>query len=345
MNKIIGFDKLRDGTQIKKVILSNKKYIIECISLGATLTSFQIKDDMEKTVDVVLGYNQSQQYIDDPTHFGMTIGRYANRIANGRFVLDNKVYYIDKNHQGNSLHSGKACICWHNWKTSLFTHNGNPGVKFETISIEGEDNWPGTVKISSSYELTEDGKLILTHIANTNSSTYVNLTNHSYFNLSGNCQKNVLNYSFKCDATNFVEVDDYAIPSGSLIDTTNTPFDFKNFHSIGERISEIKGYDHCLVFPKYDKSLKHRATLVSTIDNLKMEISTTLPAMQIYTSNNLKRTTINKCGKSCIPFGAICLETQYFPDSPNHNNFPSTRLDSDDEYREITVYQLQKITK
>jgi aldose 1-epimerase len=343
MNKIIEFDKLSDGTQIKKVILSNKKYKAECISLGATLTSFQIKDDKNKTIDVVLGFNQSQQYIDDPTHFGMTIGRFANRIANGRFVLDDKIYNIDKNNNGNSLHSGRACICWHNWTTLLFTHNGNPGVKFETISMGGEDDWPGTLKITSSYELTEDGKLILIHKANTNFPTYVNLTNHSYFNLSGNCQNDVLDYNFICDAINYVEVDEFGIPSGRLLETINTPFDFKTSHIIGERLSKINGYDHCLVFPEYDKSLKQRATLLSENDNLKLEVSTTLPAMQIYTSNNLKNSTINKCGKNCIPYGAICLETQYFPDSPNHNNFPSTRLNAEEEYCEKTVYQLKNI--
>lgn len=343
MNKIIEFDKLKDGTKIKKVILSNKKYKVECISLGATLTSFQIKNEMNKTHDVVLGYNTSQHYIDDPTHFGMTIGRFANRIANGRFVLDGKVYDIDKNNNGNSLHSGKVCICWHNWETSLFTNNGNPGVKFETISKEGDDNWPGTLKITSSYELTEDGQLILIHCAKTTSPTYVNLTNHSYFNLSGDCTQDVLNYEFKCDATNYLEVDKNYIPNGKLHETHNTPFDFKNFRQIGERINEVNGYDHCLVFPDYDKTLKKRAELKSEKDNIKMTVSTTLPGMQIYTSNNLKKTTVNKCGKNCIPYGAICLETQYFPDSPNHQNFPSTRLNSDSEYKEITIYKLEKI--
>ncbi len=345
MIKIFEFDKLNDGTQIKKVILSNGNYKIECISLGATLTSFQIIKSNNDATDIVLGYNKSQHYIDDPTHFGMTIGRFANRIANAKFVLDGKEYNIDKNNHGNSLHSGKACVCWHNWNTYVYTKNGNPCVEFETISLEGDDNWPGTLKIISSYELSPYGELILTHRATTTAPTYVNMTNHSYFNLSGNCQENVLNYELLCDATSYVDVNDYALPSGKILSTQNSPFDFTKPHLIGDRINEINGYDHCVIFPNYDKTLKHRATLTSQENKLRLELSTTLPAMQIYTSNNLKTSTINKCGKHCIPYGAICLETQYFPDSPNHDNFPSTRLNPSDEYFERTIYKLSEIIK
>jgi len=342
MNKIINYDKLRNGTKIKKAILKNGNYKIECISLGATLTSFQI---ISENKDIVLSFNSSQQYIDDPTHFGMTIGRYANRIYKGRFELDGKVFEIEKNNNGNSLHSGKACLCWKNWETSLFYHDGNPVVQFQTISKEGEDNWPGTLTVTSSYELTNKGEVILTHIANTTSSTFVNITNHSYFNLSGDCTTDILANALECHANKYLEIDNKMIPTGRLLDTEDTPFDFNTSHNIGERIRQINGYDHCLVFTDYDKSLKHQATLISEKDNLQLKVYTSLPAMQVYTSNNLKKTTINKCGNHCIPFGAICLETQYYPDSPNHNNFPSTRLDPNNQYFERTIYQLQKIHK
>jgi aldose 1-epimerase len=340
MNKIFNWDKLENGTQIKKAILINGNFKVECISLGATLTSFQIISEKK---DIVLGFNKSQQYIDDPTHFGMTIGRYANRIAKGCFILDGKSYELEKNNNGNTLHCGKASICWHNWQTSLFTHNGNPGVKFKTISRDGDGNWPGNLEITSSYELSEDGELILVHTANTSSPTFVNITNHSYFNLSGDCQKDVLNYNFICDANNYVEVNKQFIPTGKILKTFNTPFDFRKNHKIGDRIKEINGYDNCLIFPHYDKLLKHHASLISYIDNLQLDLSTTLPSMQFYTSNNLKKTTIDKSGKNCIPYGAVCLETQYFPDSPNHINFPSTRLEPNSTYIEKTIYQLKKI--
>lgn len=341
MKKIIDFDKLNDGTQIKKIILSNNNYRVECISLGATLTSFQIKDERKNITDIVLGYNNSQQYIDDPTHFGMTIGRFANRIANGQFKLDGKTYNIEKNNHGNTLHCGQACICWHNWDTTLFDNNGNPGVMFQTIASGTKDNWPGNLVVNSSYELTKDGKLILIHSAKTDAPTYVNLTNHSYFNLSGDCQQNVKNYFFKTNATSYLEINNYGIPTGKLLPVVKTPFDFLNFRKIGENLNNINGYDHCLIFPNYDKSLKHVATLLSEEDNIQLDVSTTLPAMQLYTSNNLKPTTINKCGHNCKQYGAICLETQYFPDSPNHNNFPSTRLNPGEEYYEKTIYEVR----
>ncbi len=337
MKKILGYDILKNGDKIAKVKLKNNKYEAEFISLGATLSKLKIPNKKNEIIDVVLGFDNAQDYIDYPTHFGMVIGRYANRIRDGKFFLEEKKYEIETNDNGNTLHCGKSCICWNNWKTSLFENNGNPCVKFETQVFEKDDNWPGDVKFIVTYELTNKGEIILKYYATTTKDTFINLTNHSYFNLVGNSNSDILDYYFECEARKYLEVDKNLIPTGNILETEGTPLDFIKRSRIRDKIDINIGYDTCFIFDDFDKKLHHRATVSTSL--LTMEVYTTLPAIQFYTSNNLTNTIIGKYGNNCIKFGGICLEAQYYPDSPNNNNFPSTLLKAGEEYNEMTIYK------
>lgn len=340
MNKIIKFGKLSSGEEIYAAVIQKGSYKVNVMSLGATLTEFSVPDKHGNPVDIVLGFDNPQSYIDTPTFFGMTVGPFANRIANGRFSIDGKNYQVEQNENGNILHSGKASICWNIWDMELINDNG---VRFTTKYKEGPETFPGNMIFECTYVLESDGKLIINHRAKTDKPTFVNMTNHSYFNLHGNSTKDILDCRLSIPDAGYIEIDSKLIPTGKIIDSKNTPFDFSYLHEIGDKIKEAGGYDHCYTFNNWNKKLEQKAILDCPENGISLRVFTTLPGMQVYTSNFLSDKIIDKKGLNCCKTGAVCLETQYYPDSPNHTNFPSCRLNPKEEYNHTTIYKADLI--
>lgn len=334
------FDKLPNGEDVYISTLSNDGFEVDVLSLGATINAIRVPSKKGSSVDVVLGYDTVNEYLNNTTYFGMTIGRFANRIDKAFFNLDGKKYQIDANENGNSLHSGKAGFCWKNWKIEEFEGKDFHSLKLTVTSPDGEDNWPGAVEVICYYTLKDKGQLEIRYEAKTDKRTYLNLTNHSYFNLTGNLSKKILSERLQLDSSSYLEVGDTLIPTGKIIDVDGTPFDFRNIHAINERIDDTEnGYDHCFIFERVDESLKKRAEIIDDDSEIKMEVLTTMPAIQIYTANFMENGHKGKGGVEYTKNGAICFETQYYPDSPNHEEFPSCIIEPGRTYEYKTVYK------
>lgn len=333
------FDTLENGDFVLSATLNNGPYELEVLSLGAIIRSLKVPNKDGIVEDVVLGYDSAKEYLENTTYYGMCVGRFANRIKNGAFELDNIKYQLETNDGPNTLHSASVGFCFKNWDMELLDGK-NPAVKLTINSEDGEGNWPGNVEVSVTYTLTNDGKVEIDYKAMSDRKTLMNLTNHSYFNLSGDFSKKILDEEVYIDSDGYLEVDEELIPTGQIIKTNGTPFDFNEYHSIGERISQTpSGYDHCFCFPNSDGSLKYRAEIRDLESKRVMKVYTTMPSAQMYTANFFKE---GSCGKNNIEYtknGGIAFETQYYPDSPNHSNFPSCVIDANKEYTYKTVYE------
>lgn len=337
------FDTLENGDFVLSAILNNGPYELEVLSLGATIRSLKVPDINGKVEDIVLGYDSAKEYLENTTYFGMCVGRFANRIKNGTFVLDNIKYQLEKNDGENTLHSASDGFCFKNWDMELLDGE-NPSVKLTINSEDGEGNWPGNVEVSVIYTLTSDGKVEIDYSVISDKKTLINLTNHSYFNLSGNLSSKILNEEVFIDSDGYLEVDNELIPTGKIINTKDTPFDFTEFHKIGERIHNTpNGYDHCFCFPEADGSLKYRAEIRDNESKRVMKVYTSMPAAQMYTTNFLEEGSYGKNNIEYTKNGAIAFETQYYPDSPNHSNFPSCVIEANKEYNYKTVYEFSII--
>ena len=336
------FGKLPDGTEIEQYTLRNAKgAVAKVITYGATLTELWMPDKSGKNADIVLGFNQLEGYVGDHPYFGATVGRYANRIAKGQFPLNGKQYGLFINNGPNALHGGKVGFSRKVWKASRVTLAHGVAVKFTYISPDGEEGYPGTLTVHVTYELTDDNALKISYDASTENATVLNITNHSYFNLSGAGSGDILKEVLQLDADRYTPVDETQIPTGELKTVEGTPFDFRKATPIGERsgkIPGIAGYDHNFVLNGEAGTLRRIGELYDPASGRAMEISTTEPGVQLYISIGLDG-SIKGIGGAYQKFGAVCLETQHFPDSPNHPGFPSTVVNPGTDFHSETVYK------
>jgi len=336
------FGKLPDGTEIDQYTLTNSKgAVAKVITYGATLTELWMPDKSGKNADVVLGFDNLAGYLGDHPFFGATVGRYGNRIAKGKFTLDGKEYSLFLNNGPNSLHGGKVGFNRKVWKAEPLKVAHGAAVKLTYVSADGEEGYPGTLTTHVIYELSDDNAVKITYHAETDKPTVVNLTNHSYFNLSGAGSGDILKEVLQLNADRYTPVDDTLIPTGELKSVEGTPFDFRKPTAIGDRNSKIPGiagYDHNFVLNGEAGKVHKIGELSDPVSGRSMEILTSEPGVQIYVSIGLDG-KINGIGGAYQKFGAVCLETQHFPDSPNHPKFPSTVVRPGTPYHSETIYK------
>lgn len=337
------FGTLPDGTAIESYTAYNAQgALAKFITYGATLTELHVKDRQGKYGDIVLGFDDLPGYLGQHPFFGGTIGRYANRIAKGKFTLDGKEYQLATNNAPNSLHGGAIGFNRRVWKAEEINRPDGAGVRFTYLSKDGEENYPGNLNVSVTYFLSDTNQLKIEYTAETDKDTVLNLTNHSYFNLSGTDTGDILKYVLYLNADKYTPVDATLIPTGEIASVEGTPLDFRKPTAIGARIAELKeigGYDHNFVLNGKAGTLSLAARVTDPESGRQMEVWTTEPGVQFYSSIHLDGSLKGKGGTAYGKYGAICLETQHFPDSPNHPNFPTTELKPGQHFHSETIYK------
>ena len=338
----IEFGKLPDGTVITAYTLKNAKGSwAKVITYGATLTELYVPDKSGQPGDVVLGFSDLPGYLSDHPFFGATVGRYANRIAKGHFTLDGKEYSLAINNGPNSLHGGKIGFSRKVWKAEILPGMTSAAVRFTYVSKDGEENYPGNLNVAVTYTLTDTNELKLDYRAETDQDTPINLTNHSYFALGGP-GKNILDEVLYLNADEFTPVDATLIPTGEIKSVKGTPLDFTKPTAIGARINELKdigGYDHNFVINGKAGKLRLAARATDPATGRQMEVWTTEPGVQFYSSIGLNGSIVGKGGIAYPKFGGLCLETQHYPDSVNRSNFPSAILHPGKPFESQTIYK------
>jgi aldose 1-epimerase len=339
--QITSFGRLPDGTEIDLYALTNKNGVkARIMTYGATLVSLETPDRNGKFADIVLGFDSLVGYLGANPYFGSTVGRYANRIAQGQFILDGVTYPLAKNNGENHLHGGIKGFDKVVWTAEPVRQEGAVGIKLGYLSQDGEEGYPGNLSVTVVYTLTEENELRISYRATTDKATPVNLTNHSYFNLAGQGNGDILGHELMLNADSYTPVDEGLIPTGEILPVEGTPMDFRSLRAIGARIAEVKGgYDHNYVLRGGGGKLELAARVDEPASGRVMEIDTTEPGIQFYTGNFLDGTITGKGGKVYKQHYGFCLETQHFPDSPNKPNFPSTILRPGEEFSSLTVYK------
>jgi aldose 1-epimerase len=337
------FGMARGGSSVSLFTITNKTgSAVRIMTYGATVVSLKVPDRTGQIGDIVLGFDSIRGYLRNDPYFGAIVGRYANRIGGAIFSLDGIQYKITANDRGNTLHGGRRGfdkVVWTGAKVDDET------VEFTYLSKDGEEGFPGNLTAHVRYSLSDANELKIDYSATTDKDTVVNLANHSYFNLAGAGNGDVLNHELMIDADQYTPVDALSIPTGELADVAGTPFDFRQAHKIGERVGDDNeqlhfgnGYDHNFVLNKKD-GLRLAATVYEPTTGRVMEIMTTEPGLQFYSSNWLDGSITGKDRKRYLRHGAFCLEPQHFPDSPNHPQFPSTELKAGETYHSTSVYK------
>lgn len=338
--------KTPDGTIVEAFTLRSAPGMeVRAMTYGAIITSLRVPDRDGRFDDVALGYENLDGYIkNNSPHFGAIVGRYANRIANASFTLDGKTYPLAANNGPNHLHGGNKGFDKVVWQAEDFRNNDRVGVVFRYTSPDGEEGYPGTLAARVTYTLTEGNELIVDYFATSDKATPVNLTQHTYFNLTGG-RRDVLDHELTIDADRYTPVDPTLIPTGELASVAGTPFDFKKPMRIGARIGagdeqlrRGRGYDHNFVLNRKNGGLVHAARVREPMTGRVLDVSTTEPGMQFYSGNFLDGTITGKSGVVYLQRYGFCLETQHFPDSPNKPDFPSTILRPGQEYRSRTIF-------
>jgi len=342
------FGKTPDGQPVDLFVLTNKGGAEASITnYGGAVVSLKVPDRNGKLVDVVLGYDTLDGYVNDKAYLGAIVGRYGNRIAHAQFVLDGKTYALAKNNGDNSLHGGIKGFNKAVWTAKTFSAKDGQSVELSYLSKDGEEGFPGNLKVTVTYTLTDANALRIEYSATTDKKTVVNLTNHSYFNLAGQGSGDILGHLLTIEADQFTPVDSGLIPTGELRDVMGTPFDFRKPTAIGARINQddeqLKlggGYDHNFVLRMpMDRGEYLAARVLEPASGRVLEVWTTEPGVQFYTGNFLDGKTPGKAGHTYPKRSAFCLETQHFPDSPNQPKFPSVVLNPGERYHTITTYK------
>ena len=338
-----------DGEKITQYTLTNPNGMsVKIINWGGTVTDIMAPDKNGKMGDVVLGYDSLAGYLQTGNpYFGCLVGRYANRIANGKFTLDGKEYTLAGNNNGNSLHGGNKGFDKRVWKASEINTDSVSSIKFSYDSKDMEEGYPGNLHAEVVYTLTKNNELKIEYKATTDKATPLNLTNHCYFNLSAGTDSTILDHEIMLKADKYTPVNDKLIPTGKIEDVKGGPMDFTSAKKIGRDIAQLTGdpggYDHNWVLASTSeyKSLNAPvATLFHAPSGRYMEVSTTEPGIQFYSGNFLNGTLKNtRGGAKYIKHAGLCLETQHFPDSPNQPAFPNTILRPGETYTQTTVYK------
>ena len=302
--------------------------------------SLTVPDRDGAAADIVLGHDSLSGYLEASPYFGAIVGRYGNRIARGRFNLNEVGYKLATNNGENHLHGGIRGFDKVVWKAESFNLDESVGVKFSYLSRDGEEGYPGNLNCTVIYTLTNEDELKISYEAETDKSTPINLTHHSYFNLAGQGDSDILGHELKLNADSFTPVDEGLIPTGELKAVKDTPMDFTLPQLVGSRIAEVKGgYDHNFILNRGSDDLSLAARVYESKSGRVMEIYTTEPGIQFYSGNFLDGSITGKSGKSYHQHYGFCLETQHFPDSPNHSNFPTTILNPEENYTSLTVHK------
>ena len=341
------FTKVVDGKEVSLYTLdSGNGLTMQVTNFGARVVSLWTPDKNGKYDDVVLGHTDIDQYIacDGERFIGCVVGRFANRIANGKFVLDGVEYQVPINNNGQSLHGGLKGLDLVVWQVDTVTSNE---IRFSYISLDGDDGYPGTLSINMVYSLTPDNEFKITYKATTDKPTVVNLSHHTFFNLKGEGNGTINDHILTINGSSIVPVDSVLIPTGELMPVENTPFDFRNATTIGERIDaghqQLKigsGYDHNWVLDrKSEKGVELAASVYEPVSGRLLEVWTDQPGMQFYGGNFFTGEGKGKYGKTQNYRESLALETQKFPDAPNQPNFPSTRLNPGEEYTQTCIYK------
>jgi len=340
------YGKMPNGAAVELYTLTNAKGMqAGIITYGGTVVSLTAPDRNGKYADVVLGMDDLAGYMKATAFFGALIGRYGNRIGHAQFTLEGKTHKLPANDGPNTLHGGPAGFDKHVWSALPGSSADGETLELTYVSKDGEEGFPGTLTSKVVYTLTNNNELKIDYTATTDKPTVVNLTNHSYFNLAGQGEGDVLTHEVMIDAARFTPVDATLIPTGELRPVAGTPFDFTKPTAVGARIEAAdeqikfgKGYDHNWVLNKGAGGLTKAAEVHEAKSGRVMEVWTTEPALQFYTGNFLDGTLHGK-GKTYVRRGALCMETQHYPDSPNQPAFPSTELKPGATYHTTTVYR------
>lgn len=328
--------------EFKNYVLKNKNGIeIHVTNYGGIVTKILTKDKAGKSGDIVLGFDRAEDYEKNKQHpyFGALIGRYGNRIAKGRFTLDGKEYKLAVNNGPNHLHGGITGFDKVFWDVK---DPGNNKLELSYTSKDGEEGYPGNLKVTVTYELTDKDEWKIDYLAVTDKATPLNLTQHSYFNLSADKNQTILDHMIQINADETTEVDKDLTPTGKLVKVAGTEMDLTRPKRIGQDIGKVKqggGYDHNWVLRGKTGELREAATLHDPKSGRFMEVWTTEPGIQFYAGNFLDGKLTGKNGDAYVKNDGLCLETQHFPDSPNHANFPSTILKPGNKYTSTTIYK------
>ena len=329
-----------DGQPVTRFTLVNPAGVaVSIMDYGATVTSIMVPDKEGNMGDVVLGFDEFKGYTQDKNpYFGCVVGRYANRIANASFQLEGKTYKLAANNNGNTLHGGKKGFDKVLWKAERLP--GDSSLKFTYTSPDGEEGYPGTVKAEVVYTLTPNNELKIDYKATTDKATPINLTNHSYFNLSAGADSTILGHEIMINADRYTEVNNNLIPTGQLLPVKGTSMDLNIPVKVGTDIEKVPGgYDHNWVLNKKEKAPELAATLLHPGSGRYMEVFTTQPGVQFYSGNFLDGSLTGKGNRKYVKHAGLCLETQHFPDSPNQPGFPKTILYPGDTYQQTTIYK------
>jgi aldose 1-epimerase len=335
------------GEDVELYTLRNTHGVeVRITNYGGIVTRLLVPDRDGVPGDIVLGYDSLSSYLAGSPYFGAIVGRYGNRIARGRFVLDGTEYTLARNNGENHLHGGLKGFDKVVWQAEPYEGEAETGLRLSYVSEDGEEGYPGRLSVTVSYALTNANELRIEYRAETEEPTVVNLTHHSYFNLAGHDSGDILGHELEIAASRYTPVDSGLIPTGELRPVAGTPMDFREPISIGARIEEAdeqlrfgRGYDHNFVLDGYDGSLHFAARVYEPTSGRVMEVYTTEPGIQFYSGNFLDGSNVGKGGTPYEHRSGFCLETQHFPDSPNQPQFPSTVLRPGESYASTTIYR------
>jgi aldose 1-epimerase len=341
------YGKTKEGISVDVFTLTNSKGMsAEITNYGGIVVSLKVPDKNGQFEDVVLGHDKLEEYFSNSPYFGAIIGRFANRIEDGIFELNGKEYKVAKNDGENHLHGGIVGFDKVVWCAENIEGNDKEELELTYLSKDGEEGYPGNLKIRVTYTLTEDNSLKIDYYAVSDKDTVVNLTNHSYFNLAGHDSGDILNHQVMINADNFTVNDQYSIPTGEIRVVKGTPMDFTEPTMVGENINSDyeqivfgKGYDHNWILNKSGEECEKAAEVYEINTGRVMEVYTTKPGIQLYTGNFLDGSQFGKGGVRYNQRNGLCLETQYFPNSIKHKHFPSPVLKAGEEYRHCTIYK------
>ncbi|SDM60820.1 aldose epimerase family protein [Kriegella aquimaris] len=329
-----------DGKEVFHYTLTNSNGVqVKITNFGGIITSILVPDNKGVLGDVVLGFDNLKQYQEGNPCFGATIGRFANRIRNGRFEIGGVIYQLEQNAGAYTLHGGNE-FDRVVWDAQVVENGDTKAVKLHYLSKDGSKGFPGNLETYVTYTLTDDNSVEVHFEATTDKTTNVNMTQHSYFNLNG-CREPIYDHSIKIAADNYTEIDDEIIPVGTIATVNNTDWDLTTMTRIGENIKKLdfNGYHYCYAFNKPLNKFEEVIEVVEPKSGRTLTVSTTQPGVQFYSGNTIGNKFIGKNNIQYADNMAFCLETQHFPDSPNHTNFPSTLFKPGEKYDELVVYK------
>lgn len=336
------------GQDVKEYTLTNVQGMqVKIINYGAIVTFLTAPDRDGKYENVVLGFEKAEQYWTEPyksncCYLGAIVGRYGNRIAEGRFSVEGEEYILAINNGPNHLHGGLKGFDKVVWESKGFEAESGSGVELSYLSIDGEEGYPGNFKIRVIYTLTDNNELQIEYDGSIDQKCPINITHHGYFNLTGGAKTDILKHQLVIHADRYTVVDETLIPTGELRPVVGTPMDFNQIHTVGERIAQVEGgYDHNYVLSDEKAELRKVIQVTEPVSGRVMEVLTTEPGVQFYSGNFLDGVLTGNGGKQYDKHWGFCLETQHFPDSPNQTSFPGTLLEPGEKYSHTTVYRFK----